>query len=390
IFTDPYDKCGFNEALNTRMVEVFGYNWGYGYDSLLADLERWRLSPYVTIDSLGASVQNRGIWQLTITSDSPPGPAGRRTVFIHARTHPGEVQSFWVTNEIINLLITEDPYARFVRDNCTFHIVPMFNPDGVELGYPRNNANDKDLERNWDTYPAQPEVEALRNRFLELMNSTEPIEVALNMHASGHTKRFFYFHDSAGTSYQYTLLEKDFIAGVISYFPGGFEPWDYSVTWKDSTLTYFPEGWFWINYGEAVMALTYEDTNIMVAGAYDTTAYALVRGITDYLGLEPTSVSNQLAVVQEDPLLVQNYPNPFNNSTRIEFNIAKSGQVELKIYNLLGETIRALVNEFQTPGSKSFSWDARDDHGQPVSSGLYIYRLVAGNSIHSGRMMYLK
>jgi hypothetical protein len=390
IYDEQLDKCGFDEDLYTRMAELLGYNWGYGYDSLLADLERWRQSPYVTIDSLGSSVQNRGIWQLTITSNNPPGVTDRRTVFIHARTHPGEVQAFWVTNEVINLLISEDPFAQFVRENCTFHIIPMYNPDGVELGYPRENANGVDLERNWTANPMEPEAAALKSRFQELMTSPAPIEIALNMHASGHTKRYFYYHDSAGTSYQYTLLEQEFINGVRSYFLNGFEPWSYCISWTTGTVAYFPEGWFWINYAEAVMALTYEDTNILVAGAYDTTAYALVHGITDYLGLVATPVLSQSSPIQDQPTLYQNFPNPFNNATTISYYLPEPAGVELKIYNLLGEEVKTLVHEFQNPGHKSYSWEGKDHFGCTVSSGIYISRLVAGNVTESNRIMFLK
>jgi hypothetical protein len=390
IYNEPFDKCGFDEKLSAQMAELMGYNWGYGYDSLLADLERWRQSPYITIDSLGASVQNRGIWQLTITSNDPPGVTDRRTVFIHARTHPSEVQSFWVTNEVINLLISDDPFAQFVRENCTFHIVPMYNPDGVELGYPRENANMVDLERNWTANPMEPEAATLKSRFQELMSSPAPIEIALNMHASSHTKRFFYYHDSAGTSYQYTLLEKDFINGVRFYFLNGFEPWYYCISWTTGTVAYFPEGWFWLNYAEAVMALTYEDTDILVAGAYDTTAYALVHGIIDYLGLVATPVLSHSSPIQDQPTLYQNFPNPFNHSTTISYYLPEAARVEIKIYNLLGEEIKTLVQEFQNPGHKLLSWEGRDNSGNIVGSGIYISRMVAGNTIKSSCLIFMK
>ncbi|OGB63757.1 MAG: hypothetical protein A2Y94_05625 [Caldithrix sp. RBG_13_44_9] len=390
IYDDLNDKCGFDEEFSLQMKEILGYNWGYGYDSLLADLERWRQSPYITIDSLGASVQNRGLWQLTITSNNPPGATNRRTVFIHARTHPGEVQAFWVTNEVINLLISEDPFAQYVRENCTFHIIPMYNPDGVELGYPRENANGVDLERNWTANPMEPETATLRNRFLELMSSPAPIEIALNMHASGHDKRYFCYHDSIGTSYQYTLLEQDFINGVRSYFLNGFEPWYYSITWTTGTPLYFPEGWFWSNYAETVMALTYEDTNYLVAGAYDTTAYASVHGITDYLGLIATPIYSQSSLITEHPTLYPNFPNPFNNATTISYYLPEAARVELKIYNLLGEEVKILVDEFQNPGHKELSWEGRDNSGRTVSSGIYISRIVAGDVTESSRLMFLK
>ena len=266
----------------------------------------------------------------------------------------------------------------------------MYNPDGVELGYPRENANGIDLERNWTANPMEPEAAALKTRFLELMASPSPIEVALNMHASGHTKRYFYYHDVAGTSYQYSLLEQEFITGVRSYFLNGFEPWNYSISWTTGTVAYFPEGWFWLNYAEAVMALTYEENNINVAGAYDTTANALVRGIMDFLGLVATPIYSQSSAITEHPTLYQNFPNPFNNATTICYYLPEAARVELKIYDLLGEEVKTLADGFQTSGHKEITWEGRDNSGRTVSSGIYISRLVAGNMTESQRLMFLK
>ncbi|MCK5453584.1 MAG: hypothetical protein KAJ16_04440, partial [Calditrichia bacterium] len=255
-----------------------GPHWGYGYDSLLADLPRWAQSSYVTIDSLGASVQNRALWQLTITADSPPTEP-RRTVHVHARTHPNEVQGWWVTDELINLLLSEDPFSQFIREKCVFYIIPMYNPDGVELEYPRENANGVDLESNWNANPVEPEVAVLRQRFTDLMASTAPIEVAMNMHSAWVGKRYFVYHDTAGTSVAFTILEQDFIGGVRYYYLTGIEPWNYFISWTSGTPLVYPESWFWLNHAEAVMALTYEDMNSASAGNYDITAYALLHGV---------------------------------------------------------------------------------------------------------------
>jgi len=255
IFGDVIDKCGYDEELAQKMAAILGSNWGYGYDSLLVDLARWEQSPYVTIDSLGASVQNRALWQLTITSDAPPTGSPRRTIYVHARTHPNEVQAWWVTNEMINLLISEDPFAQFLREKCTFYIIPMYNPDGVELGFPRQNANGIDIESNWNTFPSEPEVQVLRNRFSELMSSPAPIEVALNMHSAIACTRYFVYHHENGTSVPFTQLEQDFINGVRSYFPGSIEPWYYFISWTSGTPLVYPESWFWVNFAETASAI---------------------------------------------------------------------------------------------------------------------------------------
>ncbi len=387
---DEPDKCGYDAALSKQMLLDLGPHWGYSYDSLLIDLKRWQQSPYVTIDSLGASVQNRAIWQLTITSDLPVGDSLRQTVFLHARTHPGEVQAWWVTNEIINFLLSEDPFAALLRERCTFYIIPMYNPDGVELEYPRENAHGVDLESNWSANPVEPEVAVLRGRFSELMMSSAPIEVALNMHSSIRCKRYFVYHDEAGTSYQYTLLEQDFINGVRSYFPGGIEPWNYFVSWKSGTPNYYPESWFWLNFQEAVMALTYEDMNCSSAGKYDSTAFALLHGIADYLDVV-TTIAVDRQPFRDGLELQQSYPNPVQLSganrqaTIIQYSLEKPAPVRLVLYDVLGRRIAVLDEGYRNRGVHRIFYNANN-----LAEGVYFYRLETVQGTRTRKLLIVR
>jgi hypothetical protein len=83
--------------------------------------------------------------------------------------------------------------------------------------------------------------------------------------------------------------------------------------------------------------------------------------------------------------LSQNYPNPFNPSTQIEFNIAKHGPVNLKVFDLLGREVMTLVNEVKAPGTYTIRWDAGS-----VPSGVYFYRLMAGDFSQSRKLMLLR
>lgn len=88
--------------------------------------------------------------------------------------------------------------------------------------------------------------------------------------------------------------------------------------------------------------------------------------------------------------LAQNAPNPFNPQTRISYDIPKATNVRLEIYNVLGQHVKTLVDEFQEPGSKSIIWDGRDNSGYTVSSGIYFYRMDAGEFSLTRKMMMLK
>jgi len=95
--------------------------------------------------------------------------------------------------------------------------------------------------------------------------------------------------------------------------------------------------------------------------------------------------------VVKDFKLGQNYPNPFNPSTNISYTVGKNANVTLKIYNTLGQEVKTLVaNKAHTANTYNVSWNGTDNAGNVVSSGIYIYRLEAGDVKLSKKMMFLK
>jgi len=83
--------------------------------------------------------------------------------------------------------------------------------------------------------------------------------------------------------------------------------------------------------------------------------------------------------------LMQNYPNPFNPTTTIEFDLQKSSEVTLKLYNILGEEVVTLVSDRLSSGSYSYEWDA-----SPLASGVYLYRLQAGDYVETRKMVLMR
>lgn len=393
VWDDEYDKCGLlDHALSKLSLQLLGEHWGYGYDSLLVDLDRWALSPYVQIDSLGISVQGRTLWELAITGPDSTSITDKQVLYVHARTHPNEVQGWWVTNEMINILLAENELGRHLRDHLIVYIIPMYNPDGVELEYNRQNANNVDIESNWYSSAPEPEVQVLRARFIELMNSGTPVDVALNMHSAWGEKRFFVCHDPAGTSDLFFQMEQRYIAGVRSHFPHGIEPWDYSVTWTSGTPLRYPESWWWLNHHEAVMALTYEDMNSSLATSFDTTAFALLNGSYEYIFGNPVGIDHSiLDLTPTRARLVANYPNPFNNSTQISFIVEQASHVELSVYSMKGVKVASLQNAYTPSGHHKVGWQAVDAQGVPLPTGIYICQLKLNSYPHDmTRMLLLK
>jgi len=75
--------------------------------------------------------------------------------------------------------------------------------------------------------------------------------------------------------------------------------------------------------------------------------------------------------------LYQNYPNPFNPVTNIEYGIPQRSKVQLIIYDMLGREVRQLVNNEQPPNFYRIEWNGNNSQNQSVSSGIYIYRMIA-------------
>ena len=85
-----------------------------------------------------------------------------------------------------------------------------------------------------------------------------------------------------------------------------------------------------------------------------------------------------------------NYPNPFNPVTKLRYTIPKNSLVSIIIYDMLGRQVKTLVNQTQNAGYASVIWDATNDYGKPVSAGIYLYQIQAGEYIQTKKMVLLK
>ena len=88
--------------------------------------------------------------------------------------------------------------------------------------------------------------------------------------------------------------------------------------------------------------------------------------------------------------LNQNYPNPFNPVTTLGYDLPEQGLVNITVYDLLGNVVNNLVSTYQSSGYKSIQWDATNNLGQPVSAGVYLYTIEAGEFRQTKKMILLK
>jgi hypothetical protein len=120
--------------------------------------------------------------------------------------------------------------------------------------------------------------------------------------------------------------------------------------------------------------------------------------VADYAGnIGDYSETVEIAVLTIDGDLIpevfalhQNYPNPFNPITTIQYDLPDQSQVEIIIFDIMGREVKILVNQKQDFGFKSVVWDATNNLGQPVSAGMYLYRISAGDFHQVKKMILLK
>ncbi|MBX7152636.1 T9SS type A sorting domain-containing protein [bacterium] len=140
--------------------------------------------------------------------------------------------------------------------------------------------------------------------------------------------------------------------------------------------------------GSKTSATMYEFVDLeIIAG--DTLTYRLAD--VSYAGTITYHESKDVAVSMPSKFeLLQNYPNPFNPVTTIGYKLPQSTKVSISVYNVLGQKVRDLVREVKDAGTHRVVWDGRNDAGVQVASGIYIYRLEAGQFRTTRKMFFIK
>ncbi|MGH8004990.1 MAG: FG-GAP-like repeat-containing protein [Limisphaerales bacterium] len=119
--------------------------------------------------------------------------------------------------------------------------------------------------------------------------------------------------------------------------------------------------------------------------------YRLIASDDRHFNLTVTpKTTGQTALVPTRYELYQNLPNPFNPQTLIKYDLPEAANVRLEVFNILGQKVTTLVNRYEAAGPKSALWDGTDAAGNKVSSGIYFYKLSAGDYIATKKMMLVK
>ena len=129
--------------------------------------------------------------------------------------------------------------------------------------------------------------------------------------------------------------------------------------------------------------------------SYDPTSAAATASATGGPVGDPRWMQSTVGIdndvnVPKEFTLKQNYPNPFNPTTDISFTIGQTSDINLTIYNLLGQKVRVLENASRQAGTHTLRWDGRDQMGQDVSTGVYLYTLTNGTKSITKKMALMK
>ncbi len=177
--------------------------------------------------------------------------------------------------------------------------------------------------------------------------------------------------------------------------------WNISI---DGTITAF-SGELTLHYiDEEVLAGIEEELHCFnwnngyfdtIVNASENTLTCTINNLSQLAGIwvmaTTTSVEEEQSTnVITNYTLHQNYPNPFNPSTVIKYQLPSTSNAQLNIYNVKGQLVKTLVNETQNAGYYNITWDGKDNDNREVASGLYIYRITAGDYMETKRMLLMK
>jgi hypothetical protein len=241
-------------AVECAFFEPLGY--GETHDRIAKILSSKAPDAHVTSEVIGLSFQGRPIYMLTITDSSVPN-TNKQRVWMHARTHAGEVTSAHSILGFLDKSVENTDTGRRLRRNLLIHVIPIVNVDGTFLGLTRWDSQGIDPERQWPNPYRIPETAALKVKVDEFMASANPIKVALNMHSTigVYADNFFFKHVRPCVTIDKEIIVQRYI-DALNNASVLFDNLSPQTSCLSPTL--FIESYFWNNWGAAVMAVTHE------------------------------------------------------------------------------------------------------------------------------------
>jgi cell wall-associated NlpC family hydrolase len=236
-------------------------------------------------------------------------------------------------------------------------------------------------------------------------------EVGWDLDYKGSSSDKSFFHNFLKTSYHQDDSESYSVNGVQGTVFAGL-----TLHYDDGTKGIYEEDWpdAFQPVNGSISALKYENglvaatafsgivpdgtksAQIFLLGFPFETIYGeservnLLERVLQFFDMTTTLVTEQTTQNPKEFTLSENYPNPFNPGTFIHYRLFENEKVELKIYDILGQLVRILVDEEQKEGDYEIYWDGLDENRNSVSSGMYVYKIQMNSISKSKKMMLLK
>jgi len=141
---------------------------------------------------------------------------------------------------------------------------------------------------------------------------------------------------------------------------------------------------------ESGASKTLWDPGAYCGGGTSTASVEMEEALSHDLNKQDSDDLGGIAMLPETFGISQNYPNPFNPITTIRYQLPEASHVVLTVYDIMGRQVVQLINATQAPGYKSVQWNSKDQFGQSVSAGMYLYHIQAGSFNKTIKMVLLK
>ncbi len=252
----------------TEMIEKFTSRKLYDKDSvwiaycipytnthLAQMMDEWQYRDGVRSYSIGKSLQQRNMNMMVITNHNIPDKH-KKKIYIHGRIHPSETPTSWCLEGLIEELIAPTPFARSLRDNAVFYILPFANPDGVALGFSRCDAIGVNMEINYDQPDSltRPEIKNIKNFLSTTTYGEKYIDLFLNFHSQIAPHMTYWVHTEETTSPLYFKMQQTFTSLTIANNP----LFNSDMLSFSKMAPRYIEGLFWNTAGENTLAITHE------------------------------------------------------------------------------------------------------------------------------------
>jgi len=197
-----------------------------------------------------------------------------------------------------------------------------------------------------------------------------------------------YLIQVSGMSYSYNPNADPWSRIILESVMIGDEPIDFGATYTVTSSEFVAAvlDYLEIGYSNVEILGVSEFEAVVAYVSLADTIYPLIEGRIMCV----PQVDADDPVVPPGSKLEGNYPNPFNPATTIKFSIETENQVSLEIYNLKGQKVRTLVNEIRSEGLYSQMWNGKDEYDNNVTSGIYLYKLKAGDFQQTKKMILMK